>query len=207
MPDALHKEVLTKEQITLLPLIKRSNKNFGLVGGTATALHIGHRESIDFDLFSLEEFDNLNIRKVILKKQKIDRVIVDKTGEYTLLINNVKITFYHYPFEIDYSRKLDDIIKLPNLLTLAAMKAYALGRRAKWKDYVDLYFVMKDYYKLKEIAKRAKIIFGHEFNEKLLRSQLAYFKDIDYSEEIIFKKGFEVSNEKVKKELTKFSLS
>ena len=207
MPDALHKEVLTKEQITLLPLIKRSNKNFGLVGGTATALHIGHRESIDFDLFSLEEFDNLNIRKVILKKQKIDRVIVDKTGEYTLLINNVKITFYHYPFEIDYSRKLDDIIKLPDLLTLAAMKAYALGRRAKWKDYVDLYFVMKDYYKLKEIAKRAKIIFGHEFNEKLLRSQLPYFKDIDYSEEIIFKKGFEVSNEKVKKELTKFSLS
>jgi len=206
MPDALHKEVLTKEQITLLPLIKRSNKNFGLVGGTATALHIGHRESIDFDLFSLEEFDNLNIRKVILKKQKIDRVIVDKTGEYTLLINNVKITFYHYPFEIDYSRKLDDIIKLPDLLTLAAMKAYTLGRRAKWKDYVDLYFVMKDYHKLKEIVERAKMIFGHEFNEKFFRSQLVYFEDLDYSEEIIFKKDFEVSNEKVKKELIEFSL-
>ena len=35
---------------------------------------------------------------------------------------------------------------MPDLLHLAAMKAYALGRRAKWKDYVDLYFILKDFY-------------------------------------------------------------
>jgi len=63
----LHKEILTKEQIGLLHLVKLFNKDFGLVGGTAIALHIGHRESIDFDLFSIEEFENGKIRKKIVR--------------------------------------------------------------------------------------------------------------------------------------------
>ncbi|MEA2064850.1 MAG: hypothetical protein U9O66_00955 [Patescibacteria group bacterium] len=47
----MHKKILTKEQKELLPLIKKFIKKFGLVGGTAIALQIGHRESIDFDFF------------------------------------------------------------------------------------------------------------------------------------------------------------
>ena len=50
----LHPEILTKEQKELLPLVKKFYKDFGLVGGTAIALHIGHRESIDFD-FLIQE--------------------------------------------------------------------------------------------------------------------------------------------------------
>ncbi len=42
----MHKEILTKDQEHLLPLVKLFNKDFGLVGGTAVAFHIGHRESI-----------------------------------------------------------------------------------------------------------------------------------------------------------------
>ena len=49
---------------------------------------------------------------------------------------------------------LDNIIAMTSLLTLAAMKAYVLGRRAKWKDYVDLYFIMKHFYKIDEVAKK-----------------------------------------------------
>ncbi|MBI5305970.1 nucleotidyl transferase AbiEii/AbiGii toxin family protein [Candidatus Wolfebacteria bacterium] len=203
----MHKEILTKEQIELLPLIKLFKKNFGLVGGTAIALYIGHRESIDFDMFSFKEFENTAIRKKIFKTIKTEKVLVNKKGEYTILIKGVKITFYNYLFEINFSENFNNIIKLPDLLTLAAMKAYALGQRAKWKDYVDLYFIIKDYFSIKEISKKANEIFKNEFNEKLFRSQLAYFKDINYSEEVIFKKDFEISNEKIKKELIKFSLS
>ena len=47
----MHKEILSEEQSRLLPLIQVFNKEFVLVGGTAVALHIGHRKSIDFDLF------------------------------------------------------------------------------------------------------------------------------------------------------------
>jgi hypothetical protein len=66
---------------------------------------------------------------------------------------------------------------------------------------------MKHYHSIREIIKRAERIFGKEFNEKLFRSQLSYFRDIDYTEEIIYIKGFEIDDETVKKELIKFSLS
>lgn len=95
---------------------------------------------------------------------------------------------------------------MPSLLTLAAMKAYALGMRAKWKDYVDLYFIMKDFHSLSEIIQQAEKIFGDEFNEKIFRTQLSYFKDINYSEEITYKNGFGVSDEVVKRGLVDFSL-
>ncbi|OGZ77410.1 MAG: hypothetical protein A2312_04475 [Candidatus Staskawiczbacteria bacterium RIFOXYB2_FULL_32_9] len=204
----LHKEILTKEQIGLLHLVKLFNKDFGLVGGTAIALHIGHRESIDFDLFSIEEFENGKIRKKIVRAKRIARIIRDETGQFTLDINTVKFTFFHYPFKIKFSKKVDDIIKIPDLVTLGAMKAYALGRRPKWKDYVDLYFIIKDHCSVKEILEKANKIFGKEFNEKLFRSQLCYFDDmgINYQEEINWKQGFKISDEEIKKALTEFSL-
>lgn len=76
--------------------------------------------------------------------------------------------------------------KTPSLLSLAAMKAFALGRRAKWKDYVDLYFILHDYFTMQEICKEAEKIFNQQFSEKLFRQQLAFHKDIDYTESVEF---------------------
>jgi len=53
---SMHKEILSPAQAKLLPLVKKFNKDFYLTGGTAIALHLGHRRSIDFDLFSGKEF-------------------------------------------------------------------------------------------------------------------------------------------------------
>jgi len=64
------------------------------------------------------------------------------------------------------------------------MKAFAMGRRAKWKDYVDLYFILRDYYSVNEISQEARKIFGQLFSEKLFCEQLAFHKDIDYSEPV-----------------------
>lgn len=122
------------------------------------------------------------------------------------MVGGVKLTFFEYPFRVKYVKKFDKVIRLPDLLTLAAMKAYALGRWAKWKDYVDLYFIMRDHHSLKAIAARARAIFGSEFSEKRFRTQLAYFKDIDRSEEIIYLPGFQVSDAQIKKALIDFSL-
>ncbi|MEK9209375.1 MAG: nucleotidyl transferase AbiEii/AbiGii toxin family protein [Patescibacteria group bacterium] len=206
MPANLHKEILTNEQIGLLPLVKSFSKDFWLVGGTAVALYIGHRRSIDFDLFTAKEFDNQKIRKRILNFHKSLRVVRDENGQYTVMIKGVRFTFLHYPFKINFPKNFNDIIKLPDLLTLAAMKAQALGRRAKWKDYVDLYFIMKRYRGIDKIIKKAKKIFSSEFNEKLFRSQLAYFKDVDYTEKVIYLKGFETGDKTIKKDLVDFSL-
>ena len=87
------------------------------------------------------------------------------------------------------------------------MKAFALGGRNKWKDYVDMYFILRDYYKISDIVKEARKNFGSEFNEKLFRTQLSYFKDIDFTEKVIYTKGFEVDDKEIKKSLIEFSLS
>jgi hypothetical protein len=189
-----------------LPLLKEFSAGFGLVGGTAIALHLGHRQSIDFDLFTTKQFGNLKISKLITRKGKIEHVYVDEKDEYTVLIDGVKLTFLYYPFPLQFTDKLEDIIKTADILTLAALKAYALGRRAKWKDYVDLYFIAKNY-SLSKIVKKAELIFGGSFNEKIFRTQLAYFKDIDYSEKIMYQPGFAVEDKVIKKALVDFSLS
>lgn len=203
----MHEEIFTKEQLELLPLLEKFSKDFGMVGGTAIALHIGHRRSIDFDLFSYKEFRNQGILSKVSRNLKIDKIIVNKLDELTLLVKGVRITFFHYPHKISYLKKVAGPIKIPNLLTLAAMKAFALGMRSKWKDYIDLYFIMKNGLVISEIIRQADKIFGNEFNEKLFRAQLVYFNDINYSEAIIFMPGFEISDEEIKKRLIEFSLN
>lgn len=73
---------------------------------------------------------------------------------------------------------------MPNLLTLAAMKGFALGRRSKWKDYVDLYFLIKNHFTIEEIANEVERIFPNQSSQKLIRQQLAYHKDIDFKEQV-----------------------
>ncbi len=202
----MHKDILTEEQVKLLPTVNKFMKDFFLVGGTAIALQIGHRRSIDFDLFSEKDFKNAHVRKKIIEDGlKIEKVFKDEDGQYTFFINGVQMTFFHYPFEIDLEDHSENL-RMPNLITLASMKAYALGRRAKWKDYVDLYFIFNKTSSIKPTIEKSKKIFGNEFNENLFRKQLTYFEDINYDEKIEFLPGFEVSEEKIKEELISFSL-
>lgn len=202
----LHLEILTPEQHALLPFLKKFGKKYGLVGGTALALQIGHRRSIDFDLFSEKEFEGVTLEREVRRAITISRVLKNSENEFTFVTSSVKITFFNYPFPIEYDIKLDDVIKMPDTLTIAAMKAFALGRRAKWKDYVDLYFILSHYHSIGDIIARGKKIFGAEFNAKIFRTQLSYFDDINYEERVEFMRGFAVSDKKIKTALVEFSL-
>lgn len=197
--------ILSSQQTELLPLLREFSDGFGLVGGTAIALHLGHRRSIDFDLFTSGKLDHDRIRRTIRNLNRIDSTIVENPDELTLVTRGVKLTFLSYPFPLQYGQRLDDIIRLPDIITLAAMKAFALGKRAKWKDYVDLYFVFKKS-SLSEILQRSRSIFKHEFNEKLFREQLAYFEDIDHSETIDYVPGSEVIDEEIENALQKIAI-
>lgn len=180
----MHKEILNQNQVELLNLIADFKREFYLVGGTAIALHIGHRRSIDFDLFKSKSFQATKIITKI-KSHNIHYIITRNVAEQlNMIIAEVKFTFFEYPYPIEPAIKFENYIKLPTLLDLAAMKAFALGRRSKWKDYVDLYFIIKNYHTIKEISVRAASIFEQQFSEKLFRAQLTYFKDIDYTEAV-----------------------
>ncbi|MBI5728596.1 MAG: nucleotidyl transferase AbiEii/AbiGii toxin family protein [Candidatus Magasanikbacteria bacterium] len=202
----LHPGVLSEEQNALLPLVQHFFDSFGLVGGTAVALQIGHRRSIDFDLCTVAVFDNEHIRERVRRFGRIEHVFMDRLGEYTIVVGGVKVTFFHYPFPIEFELRFSGVVPMADLLTLAGMKAYALGRRAKWKDYVDIFFVIKAGYSILDIVKTAKGIFGNEFNEKLFRAQLSYFDDIDYSEEVIFLEGFETKKKVIQEVLVRASV-
>ena len=202
----MHEQILSEKQLTLLPLIREfTKKDFGLVGGTAIALQIGHRRSIDFDLATLKDFCSDVVSNLIRTQYPIESIMVDEQNELSLAVNSVKLTFFKYPFSIGLTDKVDGDLRMPDLLTLSAMKAYALGRRAKWKDYVDLYFVLKNF-SLEVLVNKAKEIFKNEFNERLFREQLAYFEDIDHSEKIDYLPGNEVGDEEIKKILLEISL-
>lgn len=201
----MHEEILSEKQKQLLPLVGKFSNRFGLVGGTAIALQIGHRRSIDFDLITLGNLDNEGIRSQVRSYSHIDSIIVDEVGELSLIADSVKLSFIKYPFSIRFNVMFKNYIKMPDLLTLASMKVYALGRRARWKDYVDLYFVLKKY-SLGELVKKADEIFKKEFNEKLFREELSYFEDIDHTEKVDYLKGQEINNEEIQKFLIEISL-
>lgn len=202
----MNRQVLNSDQEQLLPFIHSFSSDFYLVGGTAIALHLGHRRSVDFDLFTDSTFDPMVIRNKIMQNQTVEYTFSQGAGELTLLINKVKVTFFHYPFIIQRNTSFDQTILLPDLLTLGAMKAFALGRRAKWKDYVDLYFIFQKH-SFQELVDKTNSIFKAEFNEKLFRTQLGFFDDIDYTEQIEYMSGFEKKDDDIKQFLEKISLS
>ena len=175
----MHIEIFNANQIDLLPLVRQFKREFYLVGGTAIALHLGHRRSIDFDLFKFSALKPKSIIQTISDLGFPYNITRRVTEQLNVNIHDVKFTFFQYPFKINATEKLDDVLRLPNLLDLAAMKAYALGRRSKWKDYVDLYFILKNHFTVKQISDRTSELFGQLFSEKLFRAQLSYFDDID----------------------------
>ena len=201
----MHEEILSEKQIELIPLISSCSTDFGLIGGTSVALQIGHRKSIDFDLVTFSQLETDKVRAKIGNNYKVDAVLIDETNEYTIVINGVKVTFLRYPFKFDLELAYGECIRMPKLVTLAAIKAYALGRRAKWKDYVDLYFIFR-WHSFAEVTKRAVEIFGNEFNEKLFREELSYFEDIDYTEEVDYMEGFKLEDGMIKQGLSEISL-
>ncbi|MBQ9469712.1 MAG: nucleotidyl transferase AbiEii/AbiGii toxin family protein [Bacteroidales bacterium] len=180
-------------------------REYYLVGGTAISLYIGHRRSIDFDLFKASAINHKrNLDKIATTPFK-RTITYSASDQMHLIINGVKLTFLHYPFPVTPSIKFDKYFRMPPLHQLAAMTAYALGRRSKWKDYVDLYFLLHNHMSIADICSAATEIFGDLFSEKLFRSQLCYFDDIDYTEAVDYIVPHPPSNETIKHRLTALS--
>lgn len=199
--------VLDQNQADLLPLVGFFKKDFYMVGGTAIALHIGHRRSIDFDLFKNGTIKPKAITKKFEEKKEKILVTLNIEGQLNLVCREVKFTFFEYEFEIPHKIPLGNYITIPDLLDLAAMKAYALGRRSKWKDYIDLYFILKNNFSIAAISERANEFYKDLFSEKLFRAQLNYFVGINYDEQIEYMPGFKVPDNEIKSFLNDASLT
>lgn len=172
---------------------------FYLAGGTALALQVGHRVSVDFDLFSEKEIPKGLVVKVkqVFSGEPV-AVSVNNPDELTVFVSDTKVSFIHYPFP----RILDLVhyegVSLLHANEIAASKAYTIGRRGSYKDYIDLYFtIFENYASLQEIMKLAERKYQIEFNARLFLEQLIYLEDIGDTS-IIFTKN-EISKEDVKR--------
>lgn len=210
LSQKVYLNILSQSQKDLLPLIRQFQTDYYLVGGTAIALLLGHRESIDFDLFTYKNKNQLKA-KANLQSKISDNIISIFEGkdQAHFILNGVKITFFNFPHSIPAKKVLDGI-KTPSLLTLAAMKAFALGGRAKWKDYVDLYFILNNDVSLDEIIIHADLLFNSStatlFNYRNFMEQLMYYDDVSYEEEVIYVSSLQPTNEEIKKYLTDISI-
>lgn len=178
----MHQEALTEKAVQLFPKLKQLG-GFYLAGGTALALQIGHRVSVDFDLFCQDDIPQKFLAEVEKTFPEFKGEIfptINNREELSILINGVKITFLKYPFPILKDFVDWDGLRLLDVLELSATKAYTIGRRGSFKDYVDLFFVLSDgHANLDQIMELAEKKYGHEFNSRLFLEQLAYLDDVE----------------------------
>lgn len=155
-------------------------EGFYLAGGTALALQIGHRISVDFDLFSeVARPENLLDKVHSVFRASSVKTIINTVRQLTLNIDGVQLTFLTYPFPILLPLVQSNFISLLAVPEIAAAKAYALGRRATFKDYVDLYFVVKEGWSgITGIIDLAEKKYQDAFNRKLFLEELVYLRDI-----------------------------
>ena len=175
----MHDEILTPEAVALLSSLK-SFENFYLAGGTALALQIGHRRSVDFDLFSQNPLPEqlLTHAKRTLAPQSV--IVTYRSPEQlNLTVGDVKITFLYFSYPV-----IDPLVKyeglqLISVREIASMKAFAIGKRLSYKDYIDWYFLLKErHVELADVIDHAKQKFGNDLNDRLFLGQLVSLAEV-----------------------------
>lgn len=152
-----------------------------LGGGTALALQIGHRISFDFDIFAFDKLNRYLWTKVRNIFGKNCARFIDTEDQLNFSTpKSVYVTFFRDDYSSLFKPIKTDTIYLMDIRDIATNKAFTIGRRPKWRDHVDIYFLIKSkYLNLEEIMKLAKQKFGLGFSEKLFLEQLTYWSDIE----------------------------
>lgn len=150
---------------------KESFDNFYLVGGTALSLQLGHRQSIDLDLFSQKEF-SFNL---ISKLEKNYKAINISDNSIEVSINGVKIFLLYFAFPRNRELKTIERIRLADPVDIGLMKLLALQGRTTKKDIIDLYIIHKKILPLDSLLN----LFEKHFPKESFNSYRSTIKLID----------------------------
>lgn len=185
---------LDQERQEFFRKLKSFANDFVLAGGTATMLQIGHRKSFDFDCFTQDSLPATLTRKVRKVFETSLFPIVDTSEQLMFKTSkNIKITFVSHPYDPLRPPLSTSSISLFHLDDLAANKAYTIGRRGAWRDYVDLFFFLKwNLYDIEKIISLTQKKFAGEFNQKLFLEQLVYFDDLSIIPTEFLKESYSV---------------
>jgi predicted nucleotidyltransferase component of viral defense system len=170
---------------------------FYLAGGTALALFLNHRISVDLDFFSEEKFYSPSLIKN-LKKLGTFRGL--KSSEDTILgtLNGVKISFFALPYKLLEKPAKFQNLRIANLTDLALMKILAISDRGTKRDFIDLYFLCQNIKPLENFVYLFPKKYGkYDYNIYHIIKSLSYFGDAENDE--MPKMKIEISWNSVKK--------
>jgi predicted nucleotidyltransferase component of viral defense system len=181
----LYFETVESDTLALLKELMsiESLKQFNLVGGTALSLQLGHRISVDLDLFSHDNFENENIIETLSlhfqTRFQLLSTLQNKLGVFSF-IDNVKIDICrHYGKFIGNVFEVDGI-RMWELKEIAAAKVNAISRRATKKDFWDINALL-DIFSIEEIAS----FYREKYDPMLaigVAKMITFFDDAENSE-------------------------
>ncbi len=178
----LHERVLDGDTARVFERLGSMSElaSFYLAGGTGAALQLGHRRSLDLDLFTERPWTWARVAPAL---GAVGEVVVDLTEPDTFVgtVSGVRVSLFHYPYallEEPIPTRFD--IPLAGLLDIGCMKLLAVGQRGSRKDFIDLYhlglagYPVRDF--LDALPRKAP---GTGFNPVHILRSLSYFEDAE----------------------------
>ena len=164
--------------------------HFSLVGGTALALYMGHRKSIDIDLFSPQEFDIIELNEYLSNKYNFDPLNPELTSKVVLtgLINDIKVDCVKFNHPLVKPVNVHDSIRIYSMHDIAAMKLVAMSQNGtRLKDFVDVACLSAEM-SFKEMLDAFEIKYP-KTNKMSAVKGMTFFDDIDFSVNIELTEG------------------
>jgi len=178
----LHKETVTSTTLELLKSLQSQAylKNFYLVGGTALALKIGHRKSIDLDLFSNFSFDVVQLLENLSADYNFN-LFFSANNTIKGSINNVKVDFLSHRYPLIADPTTEEGIEMLSLQDIIAMKLNAIsGSGQRVKDFIDIFYLLR-HFSIQQMIGFYKKKYT-QYNEISVLKSLVYFDDIDFND-------------------------
>jgi hypothetical protein len=143
----LHKETVAPGTLELIKTLQSDPmlEEFVLVGGTALSLHIGHRTSVDIDLFTMQDFDSTIMLEHLEKNYRFELQFMHRN---TLkgIVNHIFVDLISHPYPMIVEPLIIEGVKLSSKQDIAAMKVNAIsGDGTRAKDFVDMYFLLREF--------------------------------------------------------------
>jgi predicted nucleotidyltransferase component of viral defense system len=177
----LQTQTIQPKLLELLKKIMASSvfEAFNLVGGTSLALQIGHRFSVDIDMFGNSQIDEIEF---IQELSNFGSVVILKKSKNIIIfsVDGIKVDFVNYKYPLLDKLTIIDGIRMVSVKDISAMKLNAIAGRGSKKDFIDLYFLLQKH-SLSEMLSfyTNKYIDGSEF---MVLKSLTFFDDADNEE-------------------------
>jgi hypothetical protein len=181
----LYKETIEPKTLELLIDLQKEPllSTFNLVGGTALALHLGHRKSIDLDFFTSESFDLEEVKMMLIKKYDF-KVSYSRSQTLKGFINGVKVDFIKFDYPHLHNCDIIDEVRIESIPDIIAMKLLSItDNGSRIKDFIDIAYLSSRF----SLEEMLQFFIRKITNSNIIMpiKALTYFDDIDFNESIV----------------------